>query len=31
MDLDGESRLRNEDFGDVVTFDTMYLTNKYGM
>jgi hypothetical protein len=43
MDLDGESRLRNvfwadarsracyEDFGDVVTFDTIYLTNKYGM
>jgi hypothetical protein len=43
MDLDNESRLRNvfwadarsrasyESFGDVVTFDTTYLTNKYGM
>ncbi|XP_059454921.1 protein FAR-RED IMPAIRED RESPONSE 1-like [Corylus avellana] len=43
MDLDGESKLRNvfwadarsrasyEDFGDIVTFDTTYLTNKYGM
>jgi len=43
MDLDDESRLRNvfwadarsrasyESFGDVVTFDTTYLTNKYGM
>ncbi|GLT53007.1 hypothetical protein SLA2020_263070 [Shorea laevis] len=43
MDFDDESRLRNvfwadgrsrasyESFGDVVTFDTTYLTNKYGM
>jgi len=43
MDLDDESRLRNvfwanarsrasyESFGDVVSFDTTYLTNKYGM
>ncbi|XP_028069108.1 protein FAR-RED IMPAIRED RESPONSE 1-like isoform X1 [Camellia sinensis] len=43
MDFDGEGRLRNlfwadargraayKAFGDVVTFDTTYLTNKYGM
>ncbi|XP_042941107.1 protein FAR1-RELATED SEQUENCE 5-like [Carya illinoinensis] len=43
MDLDDDGRLRNifwadprswaayQDFGDVVTFDTMYLTNRYGM
>ncbi|XP_022844850.1 protein FAR1-RELATED SEQUENCE 5-like [Olea europaea var. sylvestris] len=43
MDLDDESRLKNEfwadnrcrqaykEFGDVVTFDTTYLTNKYDM
>jgi hypothetical protein len=43
MDLDEESRLRNvfwanarsreayESFGDVITFDTTYLTNKYKM
>ncbi|XP_040999669.1 protein FAR1-RELATED SEQUENCE 5-like [Juglans microcarpa x Juglans regia] len=43
MDLDDEGRLRNvfwadarsraayEYFGDVVTFDTTYLTNRYGM
>jgi hypothetical protein len=43
MDLDDECRLKNvfwadarsrasyEDFGDVVTFDTTYLTNKYEM
>jgi hypothetical protein len=43
IDLDDESRLRNvfwadarsrasyEDFGDVVTFDTTYLTNRYKM
>ncbi|XP_022868627.1 protein FAR-RED IMPAIRED RESPONSE 1-like [Olea europaea var. sylvestris] len=43
MDLDDESRLRNvfwadnrcrqayKEFGDVVTFDTTYLTNKYDM
>ncbi|KAH9745082.1 protein FAR1-RELATED SEQUENCE [Citrus sinensis] len=43
IDLDGEGRLQNvfwadprnraayKDFGDVVTFDTTYLTNKYDM
>ncbi|XP_022883618.1 protein FAR1-RELATED SEQUENCE 5-like [Olea europaea var. sylvestris] len=43
MDLDGESRLKNvfwadnrcrqayKEFGDVVTFDTTYITNKYDM
>ncbi|XP_042956283.1 protein FAR1-RELATED SEQUENCE 5-like [Carya illinoinensis] len=43
MDLDDDGRLKNvfwadprsraayEDFGDVVTFDTTYLTNRYGM
>ncbi|XP_022885539.1 protein FAR-RED IMPAIRED RESPONSE 1-like [Olea europaea var. sylvestris] len=43
MDLDDESRLKNlfwadnrswqayKEFGDVVTFDTTYLTNKYDM
>jgi hypothetical protein len=43
MDLDDESRVRNvfwadarsrasyESFGDVITFDTTYLTNRYGM
>ncbi|KAL6562536.1 hypothetical protein OROGR_003543 [Orobanche gracilis] len=43
MDLDEENRLRNlfwadarsraayEEFGDVVTFDTTYLTNRYDM
>ncbi|XP_042942622.1 protein FAR1-RELATED SEQUENCE 5-like [Carya illinoinensis] len=43
MDLDDEGRLRNvfwadprsraayKYFGDVVTFDTTYLTNRYGM
>ncbi|GLT53620.1 hypothetical protein SLA2020_268790 [Shorea laevis] len=43
MDFDDESRLRNvfwadgqsrasyESFGDVVTFDTTYLTNRYRM
>ncbi|XP_059446335.1 protein FAR-RED IMPAIRED RESPONSE 1-like [Corylus avellana] len=43
MDLDDEYRLRNvfwadaqirasyEDFGDVITFDTTYLTNMYEM
>ncbi|XP_022850711.1 protein FAR1-RELATED SEQUENCE 5-like isoform X2 [Olea europaea var. sylvestris] len=43
MDLDDDSHLRNvfwkenwpmqafKEFGDVVTFDTTYLTNKYGM
>jgi zinc finger SWIM domain-containing protein 3 len=43
MDLDEESRLRNvfwadarsreayKSFGDVITFDTTYLTNKYKM
>ncbi|XP_040991008.1 protein FAR1-RELATED SEQUENCE 5-like [Juglans microcarpa x Juglans regia] len=43
MDLDDEGRLRNvfwaearsraayEYFGDIVTFDTTYLTNRYGM
>ncbi|XP_028115381.1 protein FAR-RED IMPAIRED RESPONSE 1-like [Camellia sinensis] len=43
MDFDGEGRLRNlfwadarsraayKAFGDVVTFDTTYLTNKYDM
>jgi hypothetical protein len=43
MDLDDECRLRNvfwadtrsraayEDFGDVITFDTTYLTNRYEM
>lgn len=43
MDLDDNGRLRNvfcadarsramyESFGDVVTFDTTYLTNKYDM
>ncbi|XP_022889102.1 protein FAR1-RELATED SEQUENCE 6-like [Olea europaea var. sylvestris] len=43
MDLDDDSRLRNvfwadnrcrlayKEFGDVVTFDTTYLTNKYDM
>jgi hypothetical protein len=43
MDVDDEFRLKNvfwadarsrasyEDFGDVVTFDTTYLTNKYEM
>ncbi|XP_062161992.1 protein FAR-RED IMPAIRED RESPONSE 1-like [Alnus glutinosa] len=43
MDVDDECRLKNvfwadaqsrssyEDFGDVVTFDTTYLTNKYKM
>ncbi|KAG6626615.1 hypothetical protein CIPAW_15G062800 [Carya illinoinensis] len=43
MDLDDDGRLRNvfwadprsraayQDFGDVVTFDTTYLTNRYGM
>ncbi|XP_022856728.1 protein FAR1-RELATED SEQUENCE 5-like [Olea europaea var. sylvestris] len=43
IDLDEESRLRNvfwvdngyrqayKEFGDVVTFDTTYLTNKYDM
>ena len=41
LDLDDENRLKNlfwadgrqravyEEFGDVVTFDTTYLTNKY--
>jgi hypothetical protein len=28
---DARSRASNEDFGDVVTFDTRYLTNKYEM
>lgn len=43
MDLDDDLRLRNvfwvdnrsrqafKEFGDVVTFDTTYLTNKYDM
>ncbi|XP_022891821.1 protein FAR-RED IMPAIRED RESPONSE 1-like [Olea europaea var. sylvestris] len=43
MDLDDESRLKNvfwadnryrqayKEFGDIVTFDTTYLTNKYDM
>ncbi|XP_042956464.1 protein FAR1-RELATED SEQUENCE 5-like [Carya illinoinensis] len=43
MDLDDDGRLKNvfwadpssraayEDFSDVVTFDTTYLTNRYGM
>ncbi|XP_022866214.1 protein FAR1-RELATED SEQUENCE 5-like [Olea europaea var. sylvestris] len=43
MDLDDDSHLRNvfwadnrsrqafKEFGDVVTFDTIYLTNKYNM
>ncbi|XP_035546562.1 protein FAR1-RELATED SEQUENCE 5-like [Juglans regia] len=43
MDIDDEGRLKNvfwadprsraayQDFGDVVTFDTTYLTNRYGM
>ena len=43
MDFDDDCRLKNvflvdtrsraayEDFGDVVTFDTTYLTNKYEM
>ena len=43
MDLDDKCRLRNvfwvdtrstasyEDFGDVITFDTTYLTNRYEM
>ncbi|CAH9129049.1 unnamed protein product, partial [Cuscuta epithymum] len=43
LDLDDESRLRNvfwadsrcryayKDFGDVITFDTTYLTNRYDM
>ncbi|XP_041001728.1 protein FAR1-RELATED SEQUENCE 5-like [Juglans microcarpa x Juglans regia] len=43
MDLDDDGRLKNvfwadprsraayQDFGDVITFDTTYLTNKYGM
>ena len=43
LDLDEEGRLNNvfwadprskaayKDFGDVVTFDTTYLTNKYDM
>ncbi|XP_060673898.1 protein FAR1-RELATED SEQUENCE 5-like [Ziziphus jujuba] len=43
MDLDDESRIKNlfladarsraecKEFGDVVTFDTTYLTNKYDM
>ncbi|XP_022880776.1 protein FAR1-RELATED SEQUENCE 5-like [Olea europaea var. sylvestris] len=43
MDLDGESRLKNvswadnkcrqayKEFGDVVTFDTTYITNKYAI
>ncbi|XP_059460161.1 protein FAR-RED IMPAIRED RESPONSE 1-like [Corylus avellana] len=43
VDVDDDSRLKNvfwvdarsralyESFGDVVTFDTTYLTNKYGM
>jgi hypothetical protein len=28
---DARSRTAYEDFGDVVTFDTTYLTNKYKM
>jgi zinc finger SWIM domain-containing protein 3 len=43
MNMDDECRLRNvfwvdvrsrtayEDFGNVITFDTMYLTYRYGM
>ncbi|KAF5458775.1 hypothetical protein F2P56_022781 [Juglans regia] len=43
MNLDDDERLENvfwanpcsrtayQDFGDMVTFDTMYLTNRYGM
>jgi hypothetical protein len=43
MDMDDESRLQNvfwanaqsraayEYFGDCITFDTTYLTNRYGM
>ena len=43
MDFDDESRIKNlfwanarsraacEEFGDVITFDTTYLTNKYNM
>ncbi|XP_035541675.1 protein FAR1-RELATED SEQUENCE 5-like [Juglans regia] len=43
MDLDDDGRLKNvfwadprsraayQDFGDVITFDTTYLTNRYGM
>ncbi|XP_041001649.1 protein FAR1-RELATED SEQUENCE 5-like [Juglans microcarpa x Juglans regia] len=43
MDLDDDGRLKNvfwadpcsratyQDFGDVVTFDTTYLTNRYGI
>ncbi|KAL5701055.1 hypothetical protein ACHQM5_026434 [Ranunculus cassubicifolius] len=43
MDLDDDSRIKNifwadarsrssyEEFGDVITFDTTYLTNKYDM
>ncbi|XP_059431562.1 protein FAR-RED ELONGATED HYPOCOTYL 3-like [Corylus avellana] len=29
--IDARSRASFESFGDVVTFDTTYLTNKYGM
>jgi hypothetical protein len=28
---DARNRVAYEDFGDVITFDTMYLTNKYKM
>jgi hypothetical protein len=43
IDIDDECKLRNvfwadvrsrttyEDFRDVITFDTTYLTNRYGM
>lgn len=29
--MDGISRLDNECFGDVITFDTAFRTNKYNM
>jgi hypothetical protein len=29
--VDARSRASYESFGDVMTFDTIYLTNKYGM
>ncbi|KAG2725815.1 hypothetical protein I3760_01G084100 [Carya illinoinensis] len=31
IDMDEELRLRNEYFGDAITFNTTYLTNRYGM
>ena len=29
--VDARSRLAYEQFGDVITFDTTYKTNKYSM